>query len=177
MIQPKRKKKCRHCKKIFIPDPRNAHKQKYCADGACRSASKAASQARWRESEKGRDYFRGPENVHRVQEWRKSNPGYSGRKTNKVKDALQDHSSKKRTQMQGVAANLPRNALQDLLIDQTPVVVGLIASLTGSSLQDNIVVTTRNLQQYGADVLNSLSLTPAGGDYDKQTTHSSRPDP
>ena len=38
------KRKRRHCKKFFIPDPRNRSRQKYCDKDPCRMASKAASQ-------------------------------------------------------------------------------------------------------------------------------------
>jgi hypothetical protein len=41
----RRKWKC--CHKLFRPDPRNRHHQRYCAAPSCRAASKAASQARW----------------------------------------------------------------------------------------------------------------------------------
>lgn len=177
MTRLKQRRKCKHCHKLFTPDPRNAHKQKYCHQPACRQASKAAAQAKWRESEKGRDYFRGPDNVRRVQEWRKANPGYSRRSTGNSKDALQDHSTAKSTETQAVERQLPCNALQDLLKAQIPIFVGLIAKFTGCALQDDIVNTTRKLQQLGADILNPSSLNMQGGSYAKQTTHHPPPDP
>jgi len=72
----RRQHKCRHCGQLYQPDPRNVRRQRYCAQPACRQASKAASQARWRASPKGRGYFRGRANVLRVQAWRKAHPGY-----------------------------------------------------------------------------------------------------
>ena len=71
-----RRRKCRHCGQLYEPDPRNRYHQRYCSQPACRQASKAASQRRWRASPKGRDYFRGSANVLRVQAWRKAHPGY-----------------------------------------------------------------------------------------------------
>ena len=53
-----KKKKCKNCKTLFIPDTRNANRQKYCSEP------------------ENREYFRGPENVIRVQQWRKNNPGF-----------------------------------------------------------------------------------------------------
>ena len=73
----RRQRKCRHCGQLYEPDPRNGRRQRYCSQPACRQASKAASQARWRASPKGRDYFRGSANVLRVQAWRKAHPGLS----------------------------------------------------------------------------------------------------
>ena len=61
---------------MFVPDPRTVDRQQYCFKPACRKASKAASQARWRVSAKGRDYFRGPANTLRVRTWRAAHPGY-----------------------------------------------------------------------------------------------------
>lgn len=177
MTRLKKRHKCKHCRKFFTPDPRNAHKQKYCGEPGCRKASKAAAQAKWRASEKGRDYFRGPDNVNRVQEWRKVNPGYWRRPPESRQDALQDHLKSKSAESQVVAGRLPCNALQDLLTEQLPVVVGLIAKLTGTALQDDIVNTTRHLQQLGADILNTTPLNLQGGNYARQTTYSSSPDP
>ena len=42
----------------------------------CRKASKAASQRAWLAKAQNQDYFRGPENVARVQLWRAAHPGY-----------------------------------------------------------------------------------------------------
>ncbi len=88
-----RRRKCCHCGQLYEPDPRNRHHQRYCCQPACRKASKAASQHRWRASPKGRDYFLGPANVLRVQAWRKTHPGYwrrPGKGSAKTSGALQD---------------------------------------------------------------------------------------
>ena len=58
----------------FHYDP--AERAKPHVASACRRVSKAASQARWLGRPKNRDYFRGPENVARVQAWRAADPGY-----------------------------------------------------------------------------------------------------
>ena len=84
-----RRRKCRHCGQLYQPNFRNPKYQKYCAEPACRRASKAASQAQWRASPEGRDYFRGPENARRVKAWQKAHPGY-WKKRRKKPRALQD---------------------------------------------------------------------------------------
>jgi hypothetical protein len=66
---------CKCCRKLFRPDPRNRHHQRYCAAPRCRAASKAAGQARWLAAPQNRDYFRGPVNVARVRAWRARNAG------------------------------------------------------------------------------------------------------
>ena len=42
-----RRRKCKCCRSLFVPDPRNLRHQGYCSLPSCRAASKAASQARW----------------------------------------------------------------------------------------------------------------------------------
>ena len=83
------RRKCKCCHKLFRPDPRNRHHQRYCAAPSCRAASKAASQARWLAAPANQDYFRGPVNVARVKEWRSRHPGY-WRKRRCTRAALQD---------------------------------------------------------------------------------------
>jgi hypothetical protein len=48
---------------LYRPDPRNLRLQRYCAQPACRRASKAVSQRRWLAKAANRDYFRGAEHV------------------------------------------------------------------------------------------------------------------
>ena len=83
------RRKCKCCRTLFRPDPRNRHHQRYCSEAACRATSKAASQARWRAAPENQSYFRGPVNVARVQAWRLQHPGY-WRRARRVGAALQD---------------------------------------------------------------------------------------
>jgi len=65
------RKKCHNCKTLFVPNPRKKGQHFYCKKDECRKASKAASQKKWLNKPENRDYFCGPDNVKRVQEWRK----------------------------------------------------------------------------------------------------------
>lgn len=146
-----RQRKCRHCGQLYDPDPRNGSRQRYCPQPACRLASKAASQARWRASPKGRHYFRGKANVLRVQAWRKAHPGY-WRRPRKSPRALQDHCP---VQALVPPANKPDadpRALQDVMLTQGLILIGLVAQLTGSPLQDNIAATTQRLILLGRQI-------------------------
>jgi hypothetical protein len=67
---------CLFCGAMFRADPRNARHQKYCSEAGCRKASKAASRRAWLAKPENQDYFRGAENVARVQSWRAAHPGY-----------------------------------------------------------------------------------------------------
>ena len=154
----RRQRKCRHCRQLYQPDPRNRRHQKYCSQPACRQASKAASQRRWRDSAKGRDYFRGPANPGapgRVQVWRKANPGYWRRGPGGAPEragALQDHCE---TQVIVPAIDtfiLTPDALQDVILTQGFVLTGLIANLTDSTLQENIASVTGHLIRLGQQI-------------------------
>lgn len=39
-MHPEGRRKCLHCEKFFLPDPRNRHHQRHCGKRECRKASK-----------------------------------------------------------------------------------------------------------------------------------------
>ena len=149
-----RRRKCRHCGKLYSPDPRNRWHQRYCSEPACQAASKAASQGRWSRSRRGRGYFRGRANVLRVQAWRKAHPGYWRRVRKRAGKAvaLQDDCRPEPLGAQGDKSNLNADALQDVLSTQDPLLLGLVANLAGSALQDDIDLTARRLIGLGLDI-------------------------
>jgi hypothetical protein len=161
-----KRRKCRHCNKLFIPDPRNATRQGYCSKPQCRKASKAASQRRWLQKEENHGYFRGPENVLRVQRWRKEHPGY-WRRGKAEACALQDPLIEQPLVNIDDSADFTHPALQDALIMQPAVLIGLIAQFTGYALQDDIALAARRMQQLGNDILNPQLK---GGRHDTQTS-------
>jgi len=164
-----RKRKCKSCGVFFTPDYRNWQRQKYCSKPECRKAGKALSQQRWLQKPENRNYFRGPDNVGRVQEWRKAHPGYSRKK----REALQDHLSGKSVKTPTVKPSVVVGALQDLFSSQITVLVGLISHLTGSALQDDIASSARRLQQLGNDILNGPTQNN-GGPHGSKASHLSR---
>jgi len=150
-----KKKKCCHCRCLFVPDHRNQEKQKYCQKGPCRKASKKASQKKWLSKPENEDYFRSPDNVERVQEWRERTPEYW--KRTKHPTTLQDllivqHIENKEDNNE-IDAHTQTLALQDLLMAQSPVIIGLISNLMGSALQDDIANTLLRMQQFGQEIL------------------------
>ena len=46
------RRKCQHCKEFYLPDRRNLHHQRYCAEPACRRQSKAESQCYYSDTDK-----------------------------------------------------------------------------------------------------------------------------
>ena len=146
------RRKCKCCHKLFRPDPRNRHHQRYCAAPRCRAASKAASQARWLAAPENQDYFRGPVNVARVKAWRSRHPGY-WRKRRRVRVALQDLSLLQAVDSTNKKANFAAAPLQEILSAQPAVLIGLIAHVVGTPLQEEIVRTTDRLLRLGQDIL------------------------
>ena len=157
-----RQRKCRHCGQLYDPDPRNRYHQKYCGQPACRQASKAASQQRWRASPQGRDYFRGTANILRVQAWRKAHPGYWRRRRRKS-GALQDHCVAQRLVPPADKCLSGPGALQDVILAQGLALTGLLAQLTGSALQENIASTTHRLIRLGRQIQGPGSRRPVDG--------------
>jgi len=176
MARSKRKCKCLNCREYFRPDPKNIGKQTFCSKTDCRKASKAAAQARWLAKEENKNYFKGPDNVKRVQQWRKNNPGY-WKKGQTKKKPLQDLLTEKKEKKQQVTGVLEKDALQDLLKPYHAVLIGLIAKFTGVTLQDDIAQTTSSLQQLGSDILNSSTLIAQGGKNGYQNPDLPRPYP
>jgi len=151
-----RRRKCRGCGELYEPT-RGGYRQYYCLKPACRAASKKASQKSWLHTRVGRHYHSGPEQVQRVQDWRKAHPGYGCLKP----DALQDLSPTQPLAVQGVIAGLnasdPGNSvlnrpLQDLSLAQDPLFVGFMAHLTGA-LQDDIAFQIARFQTHGQQIL------------------------
>ena len=148
-----RMRKCKHCGKRFEPDHRNVKRQKYCSEPDCQRVSKAASHRRWLNHPKNRDYFKGPENVQRVQQWRKANPGYSRRQGAKAPKALQDVLNGNTMQIQEYRSILIESPLQEVLSAKDEVLIGLIATLIDGALQDDIALAASKMKQLGRDIL------------------------
>ena len=64
----KRKRKCKHCGEMYLPDPRTRDRQRHCSKPECKRASKAWRQRRWYYSAKGAEYRDTEYNKQRVRE-------------------------------------------------------------------------------------------------------------
>jgi len=159
-------RKCLHCHTFFKPHPRSKGRQKYCSHPDCQKARKRLSHQKWLKKPPNQNYFRGPDNVRRVQQWRAKNPGYSKKVPSSSDNTppLQDPLITQATENKEKNDVLKPDTLQDVLMVQPFVLIGLIAHLTGSALQDDIVRTSRKLQQLGEDFLHNPNSNK--GDYD-----------
>jgi hypothetical protein len=161
----RRKRKCKSCGALYMPDARHIRDQHYCSKPACQTASKRASHERWLHSGKGAEYRDPEENKRRVRGWRESTPGYWRRTVRKRPVALQDTTESEAVDRETVASSLAVSALQEALFSQHAMVVGLIAHLSGSALQDTMAETTRRYVLLGQDILGNGPGSPLKGDY------------
>lgn len=175
-LKPKRRK-CRCCNKFFFLDYRNHDRQHYCGKPTCRRASKLASQRRWFRKPANRDYFRGPENVRRVQAWRQAHPGYWKKKspTSENTQAAPPQPVNVR-QSSCNARPSPLCTLQDSCLAKNPGFIGLIAMISGLTLPEDIVITAGLVIEQGLNILGSTvpRLTQRNAKpcpvYDRQTS-------
>ena len=164
-----RRRKCPHCNQLFVPDPRNRYHQRFCSQPRCQQVRKAAQQRVWSQRPANRDYWRGPQEVERVRQWRRAHPGYWKRGRQRTSTALQVVSSTQPAVDQPVKPDLVEGALQALSPLQPPWVVGLISLVTGSTLQADIVATHRRLIARGQEILGMVPGTPREN-HDEQET-------
>lgn len=167
-----RARKCLFCRKLFTPDYRNGHHQRYCAEPLCRRASHQASQRQWRRQPENRDVVRGPHEVQRVREWRQKHPGY-WKRTSAPREITQPVDPQPINPPQ-TSRNAPPSLLpplQDLCLAQNPAFVGLISLVTGSTLQEDIAATTRQVLLRGRNIL-GLQVPTETSAYDRQTSDS-----
>lgn len=154
MSRPPIRRKCRCCSKFFTPDPRTVDRQRYCSQPACRHASKRASQQHWAHKYGNGDHFRGPDEVSRVQTWRRNHPGYWRKKTpsSQGTQPVVPQQANPAQSSRNATRELPL-ALQDDSLTENPVFIGLISMFTGSTLQEDIANTTRQLLLRGCNIL------------------------
>jgi len=155
-------RKCLSCHQFFKPDYRNRRHQRYCSKNECRKASKSASQARWLNKPENCDYFRGAEQVARVQFWRVKNPNYRSNqsKLSHKRSPLQDGCCSQCHDLVDKNDDSAARVLQDLLKHQDTIFIGFLANLCGSTLQEEIADLGRKLIRSGLDVLRTPSQPP-----------------
>src|SRR5580698_1181935 len=163
-----RKHKCRCCRQLYDPDPRSSYHQRYCSKPDCQKASKAASQRRWRRSDKGRNYFRGSANAHRVNDWRQKRPGYSRKRAKPSVTPVDDSPPQTPvppadTSTLDAQASAPQlRALQDDCLALRLLLAGFIAHST-RALQDDFDPLIQRLIRLGQQYLGPASGVAHGG--------------
>ena len=168
-----RRRKCLHCKAPFLPDYRNAPRQRYCREPECRRVRKAASQRAWLAKPENQSYFRDVRNAQRVRDWQKDHLGYWKNTARYQRRTLQDGCPSQVITSEQVAPGLtpppatsapvipapflapdsPHRTLRDLCSRPLPLFAGIISMFIGSTLPDDIAVSARRLLTKGYDIL------------------------
>lgn len=156
-----RRHKCSSCKSLYRPDPRAKFRQRYCSSPACRKASRTASQRKWLRKAENRDYFRGADQVARVQRYWRSHRR-PARKKRGPPEALQEKRSAQVTGDKRVDSCLNPAVLQEQFLMQPAVFLGVISSLTGSALQEEIAQNVRRFHTRGQMILGMRPGTSGG---------------
>jgi hypothetical protein len=170
MGSPNNRRKCRCCNVFFTPDCHNPKRQFYCSAPDCRRASKAASQRRWLQKTANRNYFRDAQNVQRVQQWRKANPGYGKRAKSRSKHAQPTQNQPLNPETTSCnAPEPPPRALQDFVLVDHPAFVGLLSMVTGRTLQEDIAAIGRNVLLQGRNILGLQNPEPFSANHDPKT--------
>jgi hypothetical protein len=179
MVSKSNRRKCRCCRAFFAPDCHNPNRQFYCSAPDCRRASKAASQRRWLQKPANRNYFRDAQNVQRVRQWRKANPGYwKGAKPRSKQAQTSEHQPLNPGTTSCNAPERHLRTLQDFVLTDHPAFVGLLSMVTGSTLQEDIAAVGRNLLLQGRNILGLQNPEPfSDSHYDPKTIDPSRPAP
>jgi len=163
-------RKCRCCNVFFTPDCHNPNRQFYCSAPDCRRASKATSQRRWLQKPANRNYFRDAQNVQRVQQWRKANPGYWKRAKSRSQQAQPTQDQPLNPETTSCNAPAPDlRALQDLVLVDHPAFVGLLSMVTGSTLQEDIAAIGRNVLLQGRNILGLQNPESFSANHDPKT--------
>jgi len=162
MIKKIRQRRCKNCKELYKPDPRHLKRQKFCKKSECKTASKKYSQQKWLNKPENRNHFSGPENIMRVQEWRRENPEYWKRgsplkKPSLIEDALQEMKTGKTIAGKGSSIDLIQIPLQDLISAKTHIFVGFDTHLNKSALQDIIDATGQEAVKLTPNILKELT--------------------
>ena len=145
----RRRKKCRNCGRLFIPNRFNHHHQTYCSNPECRRVGKRASDRKYRKKQSVKLDFRLKES-HRVQVYQKKNPTYwknrkKDSKKSSEKELLHDFAQVEKLQ-NDIAV------LRDIAIWQGTAFKGLVSYITDEVLRDDIGVSCNRLYDRGKEV-------------------------
>jgi len=149
---PKSERPCCVCHNPFIPSKYSGNRQVVCERVECRRKIKRRRQASW--VDRNRDYFKGPENVERVREWRRKNPDWRERKKTAVGKSSPEAESCS-------TAESEMERLQDSVFTvQRAALMGFMSFATGSVLQDEVQNLYGECLRRGSELLRHEAVTP-----------------
>lgn len=148
----RKKRRCRNCGRLFIPDPynyRHKHYQQYCSDLECRKASKKASDKKYRRKMANSLEYRQKESK-RVQEYRLEHPNYKKKRKKVGKNVSEREDLRDFVPVEKLREEM--SVLRDIAIWQETVFKGLVSYLTDDVLRDDIGLKCNRLYDRGMEV-------------------------
>jgi hypothetical protein len=138
--------KCLHCKKFFLSDPRNGKRQKYCAKPDCQKASHRAAQAKYRKSEKGKNFETKEDVAERVRKSRARRREVRAAEEAVLRDCCHSEAVDREHDKGGLVV------LRDDCLDQNPLIIGLISQISEVK-RDDIATLVKKLHSRGQMIL------------------------
>lgn len=152
----KSRRRCAHCGRSFMINPRLGKRHRFCSRPVCARASRRTAQQKWLKRSGGKNHFCGWENVTRVREWRQRHPQY-WKRTHRHKGTR----SGKFRLTRKLAAVLRSGALQDTIDTRLALEIGMISRLSGVALQDAIAREIRATMLRGYAILRGQRIPRA----------------
>ena len=165
----RRRKRCRFCRELFLPDARLKGRQYACGRSDCQKERHRQNCAAWNDTH--RDQFQG--RYPDTQAWLANRPGYLAEYRKNHPDAAEEHRRAERERLrrrrsalldiqdsirlqvlvaQGFEASQPWLDIQDSILRQLFVLVGLSASLGPLDIQDPMAPSLRRLYASGKEI-------------------------
>jgi hypothetical protein len=132
------RRRCAHCRQLFAPDYRNTYHQRFCSAPACQHASKQTSQRRWLRKPENRDYFREPDNLRRVRDWRILHPGYWRALKHRCRSIGEPSQAGSLGRDSTTDPSAQTGTLQDFCRSKAFVLTGLLSRLRRCALQEDM---------------------------------------
>ena len=151
------RRKCPHCKEMYLVDSRVRTSQVYCSKQACQAESKRISQARWRA--KNPTYFSDGSSTARSQACRERKRAdraalgtdLSNENENNRPLPVDDK------EVTGISNLVAESEMQqetiELFSSRNPLFLGLVSMVTGAMQQDEIDSLCQKVFSLGRDVL------------------------
>jgi hypothetical protein len=145
-MKARERRRCPHCMQSFLPDYRNVYHQRFCSEPTCQHASKRSSQRRWLRKPKNRNYFREPDNIERVRDWRREHPGYWRSRQHQCVGVLRTRLAPASAPAFGINRGSGQpGTLQDVCRSKLPVLTGILSRLSCCTLQEDIANCAREM--------------------------------
>jgi len=165
----RRRKRCRFCKELFLPDARLKGRQYACGKSDCQKERHRQNCAAWNSAHSDQFEGRYPDTLA----WLARHPGYLAEYRLSHPDAAEEHRRAERERLrrrrsallaiqdsiqiqvlvaQGFEASQPLLDIQDSISSQLFILIGLNASLGPLDIQDSMAPSLRRLYSSGKEI-------------------------